>query len=484
MKQITIIGGGLGGLTSGALLAKKGYSVTLLEQHTIVGGCATTFQRKGGFTCEVGLHKMDGVYSDPLIKRIFNELEVYDSMEFITSENFYTISTKTRSYTLPYGIDNATEYLTEIFPEEKLGITNYFKLISDIGNEIEILQDPLWYHYALLPFLFWKTLYYMHTSVMDVLEKLIKNEELKLILNANVQYYNDHPDTLSFILHAKAQSSYYNGKGWFIKGGSSILSEHLASIIVKYGGEVITSASVTACTHNSIKYSYKEHIHTKHTDIIISNLSPEDTYRLFQYPHKEKKSISNGLTTIYFGFSKNLKKVYGTREYTSFFMDNITNLSQYKEALKTSILKRGFGFTDYSQIDSGLTKDPGKSFAVTCTTDYIDEWKDLDAITYKEKKHALIENTLKQLEQHYPGISKLVEYAEVGTVKTQQRYLKTPNGTAYGYKPTPKSFFHIPRSQSSKIANLYFVGQWIIAGGFSPAIISGGICVKEINKQL
>ncbi|HFU76073.1 MAG TPA: FAD-binding protein, partial [Arcobacter sp.] len=33
MKNITIIGGGLGGLTAGALLSKEGYKITLLEQH-------------------------------------------------------------------------------------------------------------------------------------------------------------------------------------------------------------------------------------------------------------------------------------------------------------------------------------------------------------------------------------------------------------------------------------------------------------------
>ena len=52
MKTVTIIGAGLGGLTSGALLTKDGHKVTLLEQHNIVGGCATTFKRKGGF--EIG----------------------------------------------------------------------------------------------------------------------------------------------------------------------------------------------------------------------------------------------------------------------------------------------------------------------------------------------------------------------------------------------------------------------------------------------
>jgi len=65
MKKITIIGAGLGGLTAGALLAQKNYKVTVLEQHNIVGGAATTFKRKGGFTCEVGLHEMDGVFSHP-----------------------------------------------------------------------------------------------------------------------------------------------------------------------------------------------------------------------------------------------------------------------------------------------------------------------------------------------------------------------------------------------------------------------------------
>jgi len=62
VKRVVIIGAGLGGLTAGALLAKEEYKVTILEQHSVVGGCATTFKRKGGYTCEVGLHEMDAAY--------------------------------------------------------------------------------------------------------------------------------------------------------------------------------------------------------------------------------------------------------------------------------------------------------------------------------------------------------------------------------------------------------------------------------------
>ena len=44
-KQI-IIGAGLGGLTAGAKLSKKGKKVLLIEQHSVPGGCATTYKRK------------------------------------------------------------------------------------------------------------------------------------------------------------------------------------------------------------------------------------------------------------------------------------------------------------------------------------------------------------------------------------------------------------------------------------------------------
>lgn len=39
MKQrVLIIGGGLGGLFSGAILAKEGLEVTVLEKNKIIGG--------------------------------------------------------------------------------------------------------------------------------------------------------------------------------------------------------------------------------------------------------------------------------------------------------------------------------------------------------------------------------------------------------------------------------------------------------------
>jgi len=480
MQKIVIIGGGLGGLTAGALLAKDGYKVTLLEQHNIVGGCATTFKRKGGFTCEVGLHEMDGVYANPEIVEVFKKLNVYENVEFLKPDELFEIETKNSKFKMPDGLKEAKDALINKFPQEKKGINNYFKLIEKIALNMQKLQSASWYHYVLFPILFWNILAYKSKSTTEVLNALIQDEELKLILNANVQYYNDTPDTLSFLLHAVAQYSYYNGGGYFIKGGSGRLSDYLANVITENGGEIITKAEVNSCSNNfEVRYTRKKEQFTIKADKVISNLSPQDSYRLFNYPYKESKELGNSLLTIYLGFSKNIKETYGKRAYSTFIFDEIASIDEYNKMLQRDITQRGFVFVDYSQIDSNLTKDEHKSFGTICMIDSIKHWAELNEDEYKAKKEELIKSSLKKLESYYPNISNLVEYAEVGTAKTVKRYIKTPNGTAYGFKPTPKQFFKIPQTKS-KIKNLYFVGQWIIAGGFSPSIMSGLLCYKEI----
>ena len=47
MQRIVIVGAGVGGLTTAAVLARAGLDVTVLEAHIYPGGCAGTFFHKG-----------------------------------------------------------------------------------------------------------------------------------------------------------------------------------------------------------------------------------------------------------------------------------------------------------------------------------------------------------------------------------------------------------------------------------------------------
>ncbi|MEG2386324.1 MAG: oleate hydratase, partial [Aurantimicrobium sp.] len=78
-KSVVIIGGGIAGLASAALLARDGYKVTLLEKHKEVGGRAGSWE-KDGFRFDTGpswylmpevfdhFYKLMGTSSDEQLK--------------------------------------------------------------------------------------------------------------------------------------------------------------------------------------------------------------------------------------------------------------------------------------------------------------------------------------------------------------------------------------------------------------------------------
>ena len=47
MKEVTVIGAGIGGLTTGIRLLKNGYRVTILEKESTVGGKINQIKNKG-----------------------------------------------------------------------------------------------------------------------------------------------------------------------------------------------------------------------------------------------------------------------------------------------------------------------------------------------------------------------------------------------------------------------------------------------------
>jgi C-3',4' desaturase CrtD len=73
--RVVVIGGGMGGLTAAALLARRGYEVMVFDQALVPGGCASTFRRRG-FTFDVGATQVAGLEPGGIHHQIFSELHV------------------------------------------------------------------------------------------------------------------------------------------------------------------------------------------------------------------------------------------------------------------------------------------------------------------------------------------------------------------------------------------------------------------------
>jgi len=74
-KRVIVIGAGIGGLTTAALLAHRGYEVLAFDQASVPGGCASTFKRRG-FTFDVGATQVAGLEPGGIHHEIFAELDI------------------------------------------------------------------------------------------------------------------------------------------------------------------------------------------------------------------------------------------------------------------------------------------------------------------------------------------------------------------------------------------------------------------------
>jgi all-trans-retinol 13,14-reductase len=472
--DIIIIGAGLGGLTAGAKLAKEGRKVLVIEQHNRPGGCATTFQR-GDFTIEVGLHEMDGPSPKDMKTRIFNDLDVFNNVEFIKVPEFYRFINDRYDVTIPHEPEIAIKRLSELFPGETPGIKAYFDQILNPkkkGAENETSDK----------------------SIGEFLDSIIKDDGLKLILLGNLGYFHDDPYSLSLAYYSVAQGSYFNNGASYIKGGSQKLSDHLATYIKTHNGDVILNQIVTGITiHDNkvtaVKYKMKNNPEeqTATADIFIANNAIMNVAGLMGGKTGEELKNEVGhlkpgasLLTVYFGFSKPLKDL-GNRHYSTFVYDNaVKSQADIYRNNCDDFSRRSFTFVDYSQIESGLTT-PGKSVGALCCIDYLKDWEGLNKKEYNAKKEQVASVFIARLEKIIPGINDVIEYYEVGTSATVKRYTLNPGGAVYGFAQTPS---RKPFDSFNSLINLYFASAWgKTGGGFSGAIYGGYLCAFNILRK-
>ena len=65
-----VIGSGISGLCSAALLSKRGFQVLVLEKHFKAGGFTHTFKRQG-YEWDVGIHYIGGMHKKHSFSRMY-----------------------------------------------------------------------------------------------------------------------------------------------------------------------------------------------------------------------------------------------------------------------------------------------------------------------------------------------------------------------------------------------------------------------------
>ena len=481
-----VIGAGLGGLTAGALLSRKGEKVLMLEKHVIPGGYATNFKRKK-FNFDVGLHSLNELKKGEPVYDLLMELGITDKVNFLPHHKNYSaifpgINLSVKSNDLP-----AYEaQLIELFPEEEKGIRT-------ILSETRALYDDVIHCLATLEVSERIKKYELYT-VEEFWGDLIQSEKLKQVLYAQGMYYLLPPERLSFLVWSFFIHSFMNGT-YSIEGGSQNLSDEMVEIIEE-NGRFITRAEVSEIIIENGKatgvISDKGEFYA---DKIISNITPYNTVEMANrenFPVEflemlDSREVALSGAQLYIGLDCTQQDL-GIKddEYTFFLWDDLPLTEEFKifEDNAHTEEQGPMIVTFFSGVDKTMTR-PGESTMAIFTPLGWDDWQGLSGVEYLEKKMALEKTLIKRAEKEFPGISKHIKVCETGTPHTLWRYTANTGGSMIGFALTPDQTFFRRFPLQYPIEGLYQAGHWTFpATGYSGAMLSGKALVDLHLNQL
>jgi len=289
-KDVIIIGSGIGGLTAGALLTKKGFNVNIYEKEDLIGGRALTFDTSN-LTLDYYLKTLNNFnmnvpFSEPDLNIIFNK----NMLDGYTIDLGY--------HAIGGGVLSNANSVLEEFNDHVDILESYVGLINENGYVFPFLSriDKLKIFPNILRLLFAseKTLKKLDKiSITETINKYGRGK-MKLILeifSRSITTINNL-DLISTGEMFRSQRNLYRGSkpvGYPKKGLESI-TQKLAKYIKENGGYIHTNKKVEKIIleNNRIKGITIDNKIIE-SDIIISNILVQNLFNLVD----EKKGSSS-----------------------------------------------------------------------------------------------------------------------------------------------------------------------------------------------
>jgi phytoene dehydrogenase-like protein len=506
--DVVVVGAGLGGLTAGAILAREGRKVLVIERSNSVGGAASSY-KSGELFVEGSLHET----SDPHDPRdpkhdALTRAGVIDAVKWIPSGAFYQVrgGPLDRPFVMPDDFAEARRALGERFPEARSGIDQLLGEMERItaamrtfSQSNDALENPGESLDALM-----KRLPVARDWPLSLSQKLDHvfgdNEAVKCALAANLSYYHDDPDTLWWIYFAMAQGNYLQSGGRYVQGGSQRLSSALARAIKTAGGEVLVRRVVTGIAlgdrAGSVTHTAKDGSDPRIVEglRIVGNAAPAALEPLMAADDAEKLSEgyarqtpSTSLFALTLGLSKPPRE-FGIAAYSTQLLPPwMQLLSDYAQGAALMAQEPGermppMSVVDYAAIDSGVLAPP---YVLSILgPDILSNWDASDMDGYREKRGRWQDAIVRYLSSIYPGLAEAVVASSFNSALSVRQYLNAPDGAVYGFAPTPPPNWSSPfRSPRTAISGLYLASAYAGFGGYTGVVQSAGICADMILRE-
>ena len=494
-----IIGSGIGGLVTASQLAAKGAHVLVLEKYIIPGGSGGSFKRKG-YTFDVGASMIFGFgekgYTNLLTRALKDVNEYCETIPDPVQLEYHLPNNFCISVDKEY--EKFLGKLTERFPHEKEGIKKFYGTCKKVFNCLDSMpllsiEDPsyLFKVFFKAPLSCLGLARWLPVNAGDVARKFIKDQELLKFIDIECFCWSVMPSIKTPMINAGMVFTDRHAGGInYPKGGVGKIAEKLVSGIERLGSKIRYRANVTEILLENekaigVKLSNGEEIYS---DIIVSNATRWDTFGLnnnekgliksdyvpkSEYKWSKTYKPSPSFVSLHLGVSK--KIIDNSFNCHHIIVDDWDELENEKGVIFISIP---------TLLDKSLAPD-GKHIIHAFTPSSISEWDNLSRDEYLIKKENYYSFLIRKISKIIPGLDANIEHKEIGTPRTHRKFLGRFEGS-YGPIPNKKLLGLLPMPfNSTKIENLYCVGDSCFPGqGLNAVAFSGYACAHKIGSKL
>jgi all-trans-retinol 13,14-reductase len=495
-----VIGSGIGGLTTAALLAKHAAKrVLVLERHYTAGGYTHSFNRPG-YAWDVGVHYIGELQdAESPVRAAFDHL-TEGKLEWQAMPDVYDrVTIGGRTFDFPAGLERLRRQLKEYFPGETKALDGYLGVVqsaqkaSGLYFAEKAIPRPaarLAGRWMRAPFLRWAS-----RTTLDVLYRFTRNQELIGVLTAQWGDYGLPPAQSSFGMHAIVASHYFNGGGYPV-GGASRIAETIAPVIERSGGKVVVSAEV-----ESVLIENGAAIGVRMADgrefragMVISDAGARNTFeRLVTEPQPIREELdrlpgSLAHLSLYVGVKQSAAELglSGTNLWICPGPDHDANVARFFADSSAPFPVVYISFPSAKDPLFAL-QHPGRATLEVVTLapyEWFSRWegskwkrrgKDYDAF-----KNDLARRMRQELERAVPQVAGKIDHCELSTPLTTRHFMNYERGEAYGLAATPQRFQARSLTPHTSVRNLYLTGQDVTSLGVTGALFGGVVAASAI----
>ena len=497
-KEVIFIGAGISGLTGAALLAKKGFKVTVVDAQFKPGGSCGIFKRED-VIFEQGAAMIYG-FGDMGFnphRFVFNALE--EPIDILKHDYLYAIHFNGHKILFYEDMDKFVEQLGQVFPDEKDNFKRFYDDFSDLYLKVIANQptfttpDVVTKEQGLMqlksaPKAYLKILGYMNKNTEHILKKYFKSKEVFDFFNklTSTYCYTNVQETPAILSAVMFVDNHFGGS-YYPAGSTLNLIGKLEKVIEENNGDMIYNRKVEKILVKDDKvYGVKlddgkiikgeRVVNSGNVWNLYNNLIDKDLCK------KERE------------WANSLVPTYPSLVLFALVKDDVIP----KDTLPIEML-----VGDIKKIDEGevtlyiLSKDDytlcprgyqtviaiGPTFK-----DWINPSGDYHTEKYYKQKKEEENRILNLLENRFPGFKKSVSHVELSTPATLQRLVMKEKGAVAG--PKQQLGQHMLKRLKTKgdIEGLYNCGESTVMGTGTPAVTVSGISVanlilRECNMQ-